>query len=177
MSEAMNEPTGMMAETPENALSLARVAFLAEGTDGIVSMYHGLDDSMPVEAYAARRRLKAIDANSPERIVELEKALAALEEEHETGAALGDLRERLKQADAAWQAAESQRVRICQMLDVDYTCEEPETCEQVIARWKKDRGKMEARIVGLKSKCQEEYHRGYETGAVIGCRGAGRDQT
>jgi len=69
--------------------------------------------------------LNAIHADSPEQIERLTR--------------------RVKDADAAWQSAESRIAHICQLLGVDFTCEEPETCEQVIKRMTRENAELHER--------------------------------
>lgn len=104
----------------------------------------------------ARELLLGTPANAPERINDLEGKVCLLEGEiaaahttlNEAGAGMpneerelslsGRITELVKEhrgADQSWQAAEAFKVHISQLLGVDYTCPEPETCEQVIERW------------------------------------------
>lgn len=62
----------------------------------------------------------------------------------------------LTKADAAWQRAEGRLANICQLLGVDYTCEEPETCEQVI---KRQRGELAAMRGALQAQYKREPRR------------------
>ncbi|KKM71458.1 hypothetical protein LCGC14_1430410 [marine sediment metagenome] len=47
-------------------------------------------------------------------------------------------------ADKAWQTAEAYRVQMCDLLGVDYTCPEPETSTEVVARMKREIADLKA---------------------------------
>jgi hypothetical protein len=106
---------------------------------------------------AAARKLEAIPADAAEQLAVLDGEIDNLRGQLAGLGVLVETAERkMKDADAAWHTAESRIVRICRLLGVDYLCEEPETCEQVIERMKEYVSAARSLVLGAECKTADK---------------------